>query len=342
MSNTAKHELAVGVIGLGRIATARHLKNLPSIQGVRLQAVCDIDGERANKVATEHGAAPYTDFEQMFAAEQLDAVLICTPPVVRLEPIRAAAQRGVAVFVEKPPAAEYARGLEIARIVEEHNIINAVGFMYRFSRAVDHLKALLGENPINIIRSVFVCGPALDPEQPKWFFKKEISGGPMLDQAIHVLDLTRYIAGDTVAVQAFGANVVCPKTDEFTVEDSLSVNLRYASGAIHNHAHSWAYPGGRLGIELISDRMDVRLTPTSLKGRIGGEEIDVTPAENDFYLRELQTFFQAVRTQDQNLIRSPYSDAVKTLATVLAANESVESETLIRLTNAPWNGAATA
>lgn len=328
--------ILVGIIGLGRIAQ-HHIMNLQTIPGVHIQAVADVLADRVAEVARQHSATPYQDFEEMLDKEKLDAVLICTPPTVRFDPIKKAAKRSVAVFVEKPPAFDMDAALRTLRVIEQHGIINSVGFMYRWSKAIDFLKDAIAGMPLNMIRSIFVCGPALDPEQPKWFFNKALSGGPVLDQAIHILDLTRYIAGDVVAVHAFGANVVCPKSDDFTVEDSVSINLLYRSGAVQSHTHSWAYPGEKLEIELISDRHHLYVTPDQVRGTINGDEVFYKPSSNNFYRRELVEFLEAVRQNDQSRIRSPYSDAIKTLATVLAANQSVDSGGVVDLTALPWS-----
>lgn len=333
-----KNLISVGIVGLGRIAQ-RHLKNLSTVPEVRIQAVADVLVDRAAGVAKQYSATPYQDFREMFEREKLDAVLICTPPTVRFDPVKMAAERSIAVFVEKPPAFDMDAALQTLRVIEQHGIINSVGFMYRWSKAIDFLKEIIAAMPLNIIRSIFVCGPALNPEQPKWFFNKILSGGPVLDQAIHILDLTRYIAGDVVAVQAFGANVVCPKTEEFTVEDSVSINLRYRSGAVQSHTHSWAYPGGKLEIELISDRHHLYVTPDEVRGTVDGDELLFKPGSNDFYRREIVAFIDAVRHKDQSRIRSPYTDAVKTLATVLAANQSIESGGVIDMSAPPWTAA---
>lgn len=339
MSNSPTTDLYVGVIGLGRIASQTHLKNLSTMTGVKVRAVCDVDVARAEEMGKTYSAKPYADFQEMLDQEQLDAVIICTPPTVRLEPIRLAAQKKIAVFAEKPPAARFEDALEIARVVQEHQIINGVGFMYRYSYAIDELKDLIADQRLSMIRSIFVCDPALDPAQPKWFFNKSLSGGPVLDQAIHVLDLTRYIAGDVSTVQAFGANVIFPKTEEFTIEDSVTINLKYRSGAIQNHLHSWSCRNFKLEIELISDDMHVYVTPYDFHGKIGDQQVSGRPESNDFYRRELEEFFQAVREQDQSRIRSPYVDAVNTLATVMAANLSIDDNRIIDLGQAPWNRA---
>src|SRR5690606_9767367 len=96
---------------------------------------------------------------------------------------------------------------------------------------------------VALVRSCMLDGLAVREGTPTWFFDKSRSGGPVFDQAIHILDVSRYLLGEVEAVAGFHGNVTVPKSDSFTVEDSASLTLRYASGAMQNHSHSWAYTG---------------------------------------------------------------------------------------------------
>lgn len=324
--------IAIGIVGAGRVVNRHHAKNLRRLPGVDLVAVSDLNAKAVGQVIDGTQARGYVDYLEMLANESLDAVLICTPPSVRLEPVTAAAERGIAVFVEKPPALDVSRAREVGDVIARSGVINAVGFMYRYSKAVGRLRELIAGERVSLVRSILLCGPALNPDHPAWFFRKEVSGGPILDQAIHMLDLSRYLLGDVEALQAFGSNVIRPKSADFSVEDSVSINLSYLSGTVHNHTHSWAYPDVLIQLEVISDRMHLWLDlPGGVRGRIGGEAVDYRPEVDEFYLQELQTFTHAVRLGDQSVVRSPYSDAIGTLEAVLAANDSVETGASIRV-----------
>lgn len=325
----------VGVIGTGWIAT-RHLDGLKKEQDVNVVALCDINEERAAEVAEKYGAKEYSDYKVMFEECPLDMVLICTPPGIRLDPISEAAKRGIACFIEKPPAFDDTEAIEINKVIEESGIIAGVGFMYRYSNAVQKAKDLIAGAEVPIIRSVYVCGLAIDPNWPKWFFNKSLSGGPLVDQAIHIIDASRYLAqssGDIKEIQGFGSNLTLPKTDSFTIEDSHVVNLRYENGTIQNHTQSWAVEKNYANIQLIGKdynlTIDVNPEPyafyrSKLTGFYKDEVIDMDFTEEDFYITEMQQFIKAVKTNDKSLVLSPYHDAIKTLHAVNLANKAVE------------------
>lgn len=320
----------LAAVGTGGIWNA-HARNLAALGGSRVVAVCDISNDNRRKAAEALGARAYADLSQMLWDEpEIDAVISCTPPAARREVIAATAERGLPIFVEKPPAASLEDAQAIQDIIRQTQAPVCVGFMYRYLPAVDRLKSLLGDRPVNLVQSDFLCAAATEWGIPKWFFLKERSGGHVMDQAIHVMDLVRYLAGDITEVFTLGNNVICPKGPEFTVEDSSSTALRFANGASGTHVHSWSHHEFVGHITLIGQ--DYRLTLTldsRLSGFVGDERIDEEfpgpPDGCSHHYEEMKAFLHAVRTDDYSVMRSPYADAAKSLATVLAMNRSIET-----------------
>ena len=235
--------IKIGIIGLGTIAS-RHLDSLSKIGKTELIAICDVDKQKTAAVQKEFGGKMYLDFNKMFAEEPLDAVLICTPQTVRYEPITEAARRNIAIFCEKPPAFDLITAKKIEQVLKKSKVLNSIGFMWRYSRITDRARQLIQGHTISLMRSTALCDAALDPSMPGWFFLKECSGGPLLDEAIHLLDVSRYLLGNILSVHTFGNNLVVPKSEKVTIEDSHSLNFQFTSGAVGNHLHSWSYQGG--------------------------------------------------------------------------------------------------
>ena len=327
-------ELALAIVGTGGIARA-HRKNLAALGGNKVVAVADVDAANLREAADALGAKPYTDFNQMFAEEQaLDALLLCTPPTVRLDVIAAACERGIPVFCEKPPARTDEEAARIVELAQKSGNLVSVGFMYRYLPAADYLKSLIAQEKLNTVQGTFLCSPALTRAIPGWFFIKDKSGGHVVDQAIHVMDLIRFIAGDVCEVHTLGNNVVCPKAPDFTIEDSSSTAMRFTSGASGTHVHSWAYRKfvGEIMLTGAEFRLNLRLNDF-VQGWIGSEEIDEKfgpSPTGDCHYWEMEVFLDAVRTGDASKIRSPFADAAKTLATVNAMNQSIDEGRPVR------------
>ena len=324
----AEKELRLAIVGTGGIAKV-HRNNLAVIGDNKIVAVCDVSEENLKEAADASGATPYTDFGKLMDSEKdLDALVLCTPPIVRREVIEAACDRGLPVYCEKPPARTDEDASEIARIVEKSGNIVSVGFMYRYLPAVDHLRSLIGSKPINLVEGTYLCGVALARNIPDWFFIRERSGGHVVDQAIHMIDIIRYIAGPMAEVHTLGNNVICPKADDFTVEDSSSTNIRFASGASGCHVHSWANSGWMAEATFTGAeyRLTLKLNDT-VHGQISGETVEKTfapPPSQDIRYWIMEAFLKAVRTGDASDIRSPYADAAGSLAAVNAMNRSID------------------
>ncbi|WP_217595122.1 Gfo/Idh/MocA family protein [Cohnella sp. GbtcB17] len=331
----------IGVIGAGVIGK-RHMGNLAKRDDVRIAAVCGTDAGKTDSVAAEYGAESLTDYGQLFERVPLDAVFVCTPPGVRLGPIREAARRGIACFVEKPPARSVREAQEIEAIVRESGIVCSVGFMYRYAGAVAKARELIlgSGGPVPIVRSVHVCAAGLpEAPTPRWLLDKANSGGPMFDQAIHLIDAARYIvgaqSGEVEAIHAFGANAQRPKSVDYTVEDNFVVNLAYARGTVQTHTHSWGVEKPRVEIELLG--RDYRLTVdlsrlgSRLYGDFRGEEVSMHFPDENMYADEAAAFLAAARSGDRSSIRSSYADAARSLELVVRANESADEGRSIRL-----------
>ncbi len=320
----------LAAIGTGGIWNA-HAKNLAALGGNRVVAVCDVSDENRSRAAAAAGARAYASIEEMFRQEEsLDAAIVCTPPTVRRQVVEIAARHGVPLFLEKPPAFALDDAQAIVRIARQSGLPVVVGFMYRYLPAVERLRELLNGRVINLVQSRFLCPAALGWNLPGWFFLKERSGGHVLDQAIHVMDLIRFVAGDIVQVHSYGNNLIRPKREDFTIEDSSSTNLRFASGASGGHLHSWAHSAFTGQLAFIGEDFHLTLElDRRLRGAIGeqaiDEELPAPPQGCTHHYYEMQAFLDAVRTREFSTLRSPFADAAQSLATVVAMNQSIEA-----------------
>ena len=92
----------VGIVGCGGIAQV-HAPVLKQLSEVELVACADIRTERAQAMAEKFGCKAYASLEDMLANEQLDVVHLCTPHYLHTPMAQMLAEKGIAVFTEKPP-----------------------------------------------------------------------------------------------------------------------------------------------------------------------------------------------------------------------------------------------
>lgn len=153
--------LRVGVVGVGSHSYRNILPALHYLP-VRLTALCDLDAALLERTAAEYGvAATYTDAEAMYAAEPLDAVLICAGPQFHPGLAIPALEAGLHVWMEKPPAMRVA-GVE-AMIAARGDRVCAVGFKKAYMPVTRKTQELIANPEFGQLRSIFAVYPMTIP-----------------------------------------------------------------------------------------------------------------------------------------------------------------------------------
>ena len=199
-----------GLIGAGGIGKVR-AQALILTEGCRLSAVTDRDENRVLALAAATGAQTCPDFRELLKIESLDAVIISTPPQFHEEIAVAAMEAGKHVLCEKP----LANSVDAARrMVETARLCGrtlATGFNHRYFEAVQFVKETLDSGAIGELDHIraFAGHTGLSEFSAPWMHDKEvIGGGALLDNGIHIIDLTRYLLGEVVEVYGVATNRV--------------------------------------------------------------------------------------------------------------------------------------
>jgi predicted dehydrogenase len=183
------------MIGAGAVAQ-RHAAALLGFADAQITAVADVDRRRADALAARCDARAYATFDAMLAREPLDAVYICVPPFAHGPPELAVIAAGLAMFVEKPVAIDVETGQAIAHVAREHGTVTAVGYHWRYLDTVQHARELVRDSTPRL-----VLGYWLDKTPPApWWGLRARSGGQIVEQATHVLDLLRFVAGEVSGI----------------------------------------------------------------------------------------------------------------------------------------------
>jgi predicted dehydrogenase len=223
--------LRAAILGCGGIAV-RHADAVAATTGIELVAACSRDLARAQAFAAARGAIGYADLDAMIDAG-LDLLIITTPPFARDGEAEHAAARGVHLLVEKPIALDLAIANRMVAAVEASGVIAAIGYMYRFG---DAIRAWQGRDVgrTGMFSGEYHCH-ALHAD---WWRSEAKSGGQILEQAIHQIDLIRHMIGDPDIVYARRANLLHGATPGYDVEDVSAMLFGYADGRIATLAAS--------------------------------------------------------------------------------------------------------
>ncbi|RXZ81537.1 gfo/Idh/MocA family oxidoreductase [Paenibacillaceae bacterium] len=313
----------LGFIGAGQMAED-HMKTIQAIEHAEITAIVDTNQERAAHIAKTYGAVSYATAEELLDSGKVDAVYLCTPPFARSGLEEAAVSRGIHLLAEKPVGLQLEEAQRNEQIVLKSGVIHSSGYCLRYLNIVQQAKAYLQDKQIDL---VLACRLGSLPPLT-WWSKIELSGGQLVEQSTHQLDLIRYLAGEFQSVQAVHAlrSAMLKSDPAATAYDAGTVSFTLQSGAVGNiTSSSLVRHGGRSGVEFYGDGFFVSIFGNELRIVDDSQDVTVRSSE-DFYLLQNTAFVEAIRTGNQQLIRGDYSEAVSTLAVTLAANESAAAQ----------------
>jgi len=316
-------EVKVGFIGTGGIAN-NHMNKLAQIDGVRVAAVCDIDKDRLKAVAEKRGATPYTDYKDLLEKEDVDCLFICLPPFAHTGQELDAIQLGIPLFVEKPVALDLDYAEKVADAAAQAGVITSVGYLFRYSDLVAKTKELLAGNKPNLFVSRYLC----PLPKSQWWGVRDRSGGQLVEQVTHHIDIARWVMGDIDKVAASGVRNVVPESEAFDVEDTSALLLRFKSGALGTVSCTCVLDkrwNSEVDFVAKGLRIEVLLAPTP-KMRWSNGSVEELDGAVDPYLEQDKAFIEAVKTGDASTVRCDYEDAINSLRVSVAANESIASD----------------
>jgi predicted dehydrogenase len=255
----ATSPLRAAIVGTGSVATL-HAASLATLEGVELVAVADVAPGRAESFAASYGvAAAYESLEDLFAAEQIDVVHLCTPPGVHGSQAIAAFAHGAHVIAEKPPALSLAELQTMTDAAATAGREFAVVFQQRTGTAAGHVKALLDSGSLG--RALFALCNTLwyrDAEyySVPWRGRWETEGGgTTLSHGIHQIDLLAYLLGDWRSASAH----LWRQAHEVQTEDVSTGTLLFESGAVASVSTSVVSPRQTSSLRIDTERATIEV-----------------------------------------------------------------------------------
>jgi levoglucosan dehydrogenase len=216
------NKLRVGVIGAGAFAEACHVPGLQSHPQVQVVALCGRRYAHARAMADRLNVPDvHTDFHELCARSDLDAVTIATPNVEHARQACAALESSKHVFCEKPLAMTVPEAREMVRVAEATGKVHQVGFTFRYGYGVRELRHRLRQGDVGkpyYLRIQYDSWDGIKPDgMVGWREKQSLAGGGMLfDVGSHLFDIARYILGPIESVMGFLHHVPRQRTDLIT------------------------------------------------------------------------------------------------------------------------------
>lgn len=316
----------VALIGPGFIAQ-RHLEVLSSEPDVELVGILGRREGTAVEAARRFGGRPYTNLEQLLDRERPEAAWVCLPPDQHGTLELALIERGIHMFVEKPLAADLATPVRIAAAIEQAGVIAGVAYHWRAMDTLREVEDTIAANPVKLLNGHWhdsLPGPA-------WWRDEARGGGQMVEQATHLVDVSRRLLGEATVVAATADRHEHPDHPDMTVADVSTAIVRYDAGPVGTFTATCILGGtSAQEVRLFADGLAITIRQqgvlyedartkavTATDGFTGSRQWGVTatryvPTGNDPVRDEDRAFLDAVRSGEASRLFSSYDDALRT------------------------------
>jgi predicted dehydrogenase len=231
----------VAVIGAGFMG-GLWARALHEHAGARVTVIGDVDASRGRALADKVGARHIGDAADAATAAGVDAVVVCTPEHLHLEPTAAAIAAGRPTAVEKPTAHTVEVADEIARLAKSSGVPVLAGHVLRFEPRYAAMKAAIDSGAIGKVLSVRNERIGLQADRARLGARTTVA----LYYAVHEFDIARWLGGDIEVVHGEGTS------------DMLSGAMRFKSGAHGTIQVGWCLPDrtpgyGMAGVTVVGE-----------------------------------------------------------------------------------------
>jgi predicted dehydrogenase len=302
-------QLKTAIIGCGLIGN----KRAKALGDCPLTVAVDTNLTRAKQLAGQFpGCQSYDDWRSAVKRPDVDLVIVATTNDILAPATLAAVEAGKHVLVEKPAARNAAELEPVLRAAEKAGVTVKVGFNHRFHPAFQKMREIVDTGmlgPLMFLRARYGHGGRLGMEK-EWRGNPQIAGGgEMLDQGVHLIDLSRWFLGDFPLVSGRVENYFW----DWTVEDNGFAMLRTAQRQvawIHATCTEWKNlfsfelygKQGKLHVEGLGGSYGVeRLSFYRMLPQMGPPETIIfdSPGEDSSWKAEFGHLKHCIQTQSQ-------------------------------------------
>jgi predicted dehydrogenase len=276
------NRIRVGIVGVGYLGT-QHARILSYLEEADLQAVADIDFQKALQIGNRHGVRYFENYEDMI--DEIDAAVVATDTSAHFQVSENLLRHGKHVLVEKPITETVAQGERLVELAAKKNLILQVGHLERFNPAVEAVENLISDPRF------------IEVQRLGSFSARSLDIDVVLDLMIHDLDIIlALIKDEVVAIKSSGIHVVSEKTD------IANARLEFKSGCVATLTASRVHQGKVRKLRIFEptsyysiDYIDQEVKVFPLDGR--QTDIKTLKIQKDEPLKkELKNFLDCVET----------------------------------------------
>ncbi|MEA5504682.1 Gfo/Idh/MocA family oxidoreductase [Halotia wernerae UHCC 0503] len=246
------NKMRVGIIGTGLQANRRAL-SIDQHEFSTISFIAGLEESEAKDLANKYNAKFLQSWEGVVNNNEIDIIVVCTPPHIHLEIVSAALKNKKHVLCEKPLTRNSLDAQKLVTIAKENNVILKCGFNHRHHPAMIKAHKIISDGLIgNLItgRALYgICGR--QGCEKEWRSDPQIAaGGQLMEQGIHCIDLFRWYVGEFDSVSANIATMIFPI---YPLEDTATALLHQNHGfcaTVHSSITQWR---NRFRFELYGD-----------------------------------------------------------------------------------------
>jgi myo-inositol 2-dehydrogenase/D-chiro-inositol 1-dehydrogenase len=299
--------MKIAVIGTGGVA-ARHLGVLVGRLG------CDVLGHvsaslgRAQAQARAWGGQPYDDVTLMLERERPDAVWVCVTPDRHGAIEEMLIAHGVPFFIEKPLSNELTTAERIAALLAHEVLVVGVGYKFRALETLPRVRALLAERPPQL-----ALGAWHDRTPgPDWWRDERRSGGQLVEQATHLIDLARLLLGEPRVLAATMLRRARPAYPDWTAAQVTAALLEFPESVPATLTATCLLEGPlAIQLQLVCEGRALTITERALRVETGSQTQEFLVAADPFLVED-ECFLRAVREANPAGVLCDYADALST------------------------------
>ena len=228
----------LAVVGVGLVGS-KHARLVSEHPASSLVAICDVDSRRRS-VAERFNVPFYQDLEALLAERNPEGVIIATPNGTHPAVAEVCTREALDMLIEKPIANTVPEAEAIVQSADEAGCQVLVGHHRRHNPLIQEARGIVQDGTLGRLVAVSLLWALLKPDdwyEVDWRCRRP-SGGPVMVNLVHDLDVLRFICGEIREVYAQSAS----SARGLEVEDSLSITLSFASGALGSILASDAVP----------------------------------------------------------------------------------------------------
>jgi predicted dehydrogenase len=319
-----------GLVGAGAIAQA-YAQAFEASETAELVGVADLRTEAAQALGERLGCPNYESYQAMNEGSELEAVIICTPPVTHEEIAIYFLESQIPVLCEKPLSIDLASAQRMVNVAQKAGVKLTMASKFRYVEDVIKAKSIVASGILGEIILFENAFTSRVDMSSRWNANPKISGGGVLiDNGTHSIDIMRYFLGRLAEVQVVEAK----RLQGLSVEDTVRIFVKSVSGVVGNIDLSWS----------INKELDYYIRIYGSQGTIsvGWQESKYRQSSSKDWIKfgngydkvqafrsQIENFAKAIKGEEKLLIN--HEDALASVEVIEAAYAALENSKWTRV-----------